>query len=378
MTRKAESTIPVPKILLLGIQAPYNKIQNIEGYFQEFLNLAHSNEIEAEHTLFIKLRDINPAHFLTKGKLEELKEYCNKHNIEEVVISEPLTAQQERNLSDLLNCRVFDRTQLILEIFEKSAHSAEGKTQVEIAMLQYRKSRLAGKGIHLAQQVGVFGLRGGPGETIKEQETRHIDQQILKLKKQLKRIEQSRKTQRKRRLCSAFPLISLIGYTNAGKSTILNVLTKSNVLAEEKLFATLDTTTRTLVINSTKVGLISDTVGFIQLLPHQLIEAFKSTLAELRYADLLLLIIDSADPNWEDHINVVHQILNELAIDKPILYVFNKIDKIEKQSELFEQFNRYEPNVFVSAISPNELNQLKDYLLEHKPKFVPADRTVTR
>jgi len=375
MTRKTEPTTPEElKILLLGINAPYNKIQNIKGYFQEFVNLAHANGIKTDHTMFVKLRDINSAYFLTKGKLEEIKAYCDRNKIEEVIVSEPLTAQQERNLNELLNCRVFDRTQLILEIFEKAAHSAEGKTQVAIAMLRHRKSRLAGKGIHLAQQVGVVGLRGGPGETAKERDLRYIEENILKLKKQLKQTKQARETQRKRRLQSPLPLISLIGYTNAGKSTILNTLTKSKVLAEDRLFATLDTTTRELFADGEKAGIISDTVGFIQLLPHQLIEAFKSTLSELQHSDLLLIVVDSSDPNWEDHINVVHQILAELEIDKPALYVFNKIDTVENQPVLQEQFNHYQPQVLVSAIKPNGLQPLKEALLDWKQKFTPADR----
>jgi len=212
MARKAVSTAPeIPPILLLGINAPYNKIKNIDGYFEEFISLARTNDLPTDHTMLIKLRDIDHAYFITKGKLAEIKEYCDKNNVEEVIISEPLTAVQERNLSNLLNCRVFDRTQLILEIFEKAAQSAEGKKQVAIAMLQHKKSRLAGKGIHLAQQRGIRGLRSGSGETLKEQEVRHIAEHILKLKKQLKQIEKSRETQRKRRLLAKVPLISLIG-----------------------------------------------------------------------------------------------------------------------------------------------------------------------
>jgi len=370
MTRPAVSTAPERvKTLLLGINAPYNKIRNIEGYFEEFVSLANTNDVQPDHTLFMKLRDVDSAFFLTKGKLAELKNYCDTHEIEDIIISEPLSPQQARNLSSMLNCRVFDRTQLILEIFEKAAHSAEGKKQVAVAMLNHKKSRLAGKGVHLDQQGGGIGVRGGFGETAKEKELRHINEQILKHRKQLRQLGKSRETQRKKRLDSPFPLISLVGYTNAGKSTILNGLTKSDVLAEDKLFATLDTTTRELFVGSTKIGLISDTVGFIQLLPHQLIEAFKSTLSELEYADLLLIVVDSSDPNWQDHINVVHEILHELAVDKPILYVFNKIDKVNDNPALIEQFKKYKPHVLVSAKDKKKLTPLKDYLLTWKKGF---------
>jgi len=318
------------RILLLGVYAPYNITKNVQGYFDEFINLCKTNELSNEFTLFMKIRDIDAAYFVTKGKLEEIKTFCDKNSIEQLVVSEILTSQQERNLSDYLGCEVSDRTQLILEIFQKAAHSAEGKTQVEIALLQHSKSRLAGKGIHMSQQEGHTGVRGGPGETAKERELRHIDSLILKLKKQLEAIETTRITQRKRRLESGLPLICLIGYTNAGKSTILNALTKSDVLAEDKLFATLDTTTRELYLDSKKIGLLSDTVGFIQNLPHKLIEAFKSTLSELQYADLLLHVVDSSDPNWQDQIKIVHEVLAELKVFKEMLYVFNKIDKFVK------------------------------------------------
>ncbi len=367
MTKAAESlTVYRPHVLLVGIFAPYNKITDMESYFAEFVKLVETNGIEYDKTLFFKLRDIDAGTFISKGKLEQIAEIVEKDAIDEVIISEPLSPQQERNLRDYLHCKVFDRTQLILEIFEKAAHSAEGKTQVEIAMFEHKKSRLAGKGIHLSQQTGVMGMRGGFGETAKEKERRHIELGILQLRKQLKQMEKTRETQRKKRLTQKIPLICLVGYTNAGKSTILNSLTKSNVLAEDKLFATLDTTTRELYIDSKKVGLLSDTVGFIQLLPPQLIDAFKSTLSELQYADLLLQVVDISDPNWQYHAQVVHSILDDLNIDKPMLYVFNKIDKIEMSQSLENTVEKYQPHVLVNSLNKDGLQPLIEFLSSWK------------
>jgi len=360
--RTSSETNYIPKTALLGIHSPYNRIKNIQSYYDEFVNLVRSNELAHDDTLFMKLRDIHPVYFLTKGKLEDLREFCEKNKIERLIISEPLTSQQERNLKDYLDCDVADRTQLILEIFEKHAHSAEGKAQVEIAMLRHKKTRLAGKGVHMSQQSGVTGKIGGPGETAKERETRYLDQQILKLKRRLEKLKTTRETQRKNRFRSNVPHMCLIGYTNAGKSTILNALTKSNVLAEDKLFATLDTTTRELYLNGTKKGIISDSVGFIQQLPHNLIDAFKSTLDELRYADLLLHVIDISDPNWESHTKIVHEILDELEIQKNLLYIFNKTDMIDKDESTMELIKNYKPYVLTSAKSKDGIKKLADYL----------------
>lgn len=354
-----------PKTLVVGIEAPYNKTVNIDSYFQEFLNLVKTNGIPYEEAIFIKLREIDPGYFLTKGKLQELKELVEKLSIKEIIFSEPFSVQQERNLNDFLHCKIYDRTRLILEIFEKAAHTAEGKIQVAIAMLQFDKSRLAGQGIFLSQQAGVIGNRG-PGETLKERETRHIENAVLKLKRQLESLAKARETQRKRRLMSNIPLICLVGYTNAGKSTILNALTKSNVLAEDKLFATLDTTTRELYIDGNKKALISDTVGFIQQLPHQLIEAFKSTLSELQFADLLLHVIDISDANWGSHIKVVLAILREINVDKPMLYVFNKADKVVDSAQLEQSIAAYQPHVIISANSKEGLQPLVEYLRNWK------------
>lgn len=355
-----------PKTLLLGVYAPYNRSNNPDSYFNEFLNLAKTNEVHNYQTLMVKIREIDPAYFVTKGKLIELKELCDEQQIEEVIVSEMLTAQQERNLADFLHCRVFDRTQLILEIFEKAAHSAEGKAQVGIAMLTYQKSRLAGKGMHLHQQSGIRGFKSGFGETQKEKERRHIEATILKLRRQITELQKNRETQRKQRLTNRIPHMCIVGYTNAGKSTLLNTLTKSNVLAEDKLFATLDTTTRELYINKKKIGIVSDTVGFIQNLPHHLIDAFKSTLSELQYADLLMHVIDISDANWESHIQVVQQIMEDLHVEKETIYVFNKADKLTEteRESLIGALSKYQPHVLVSANNKELLKPLTDLLYQ--------------
>ncbi|HXW86253.1 MAG TPA: GTPase HflX [Candidatus Bathyarchaeia archaeon] len=351
-----------PKTLLLGVYAPYNTTDNIDAYFQEFLNLSTSNGLSTDFTLFVKIRTIDPTYFITKGKLEQVADFCKQNNIEHVVISEQLSPQQERNLGDYLNSTILDRTSLILEIFEKAAQSAEGKIQVQMARLQYAKTRLAGHGIHYGQQTGARGQRSGFGETAKEKERRHIENTIVKLKRQLERITTTRHTQRKKRLNANIPLLCLIGYTNAGKSTILNILTKSAVLAEDKLFATLDTTTRSLFIEGENIGLLSDTVGFIQQLPHHLIKAFKSTLDELQYAHLLLHVIDISDVNWESHIKVVHDILTELGIEKDMLYIFNKADLAENIDTLVNRLALYQPHVIISAHSKEKIAPLPEFL----------------
>ncbi|HEV2601704.1 MAG TPA: GTPase HflX [Candidatus Babeliales bacterium] len=366
MAKKAESLlIHLPRVLIIGVHAPYNRTKSIESYYEEFRNLVKTNGTIYKDELYIKLRSIDPARFFTKGKLQEMREYCEKNQIKELIISEQLSGIQERNLEDELDVTVFDRTRLILEIFEKSAHTAEGKLQVKIAMLNYQKTRLTGKGINLSQQAGIIGISGGPGETLKEKETRVINDIIIKYKRQLERLQQARHTQRKQRLINKVPHICIIGYTNAGKSTLLNTLTRSDVLAENKLFATLDTTTRELYIDKKKKGVISDTVGFIQQLPHHLINAFKSTLSELEYADILLQVIDASDPNWESHIAVVQTILNDLKVEKQMVYVFNKIDAGTDLDEA--AWHKYQPHVAISAKTKEGVAPLIAFLSEWQP-----------
>ncbi len=362
-----QETKTYPNTLLVGIITPNNPTKSIDSYYQEFIALVESNNIKYEHTHFIKLREVDSVYFLTKGKLEELIKICQENDIEEVIFSESLSSQQEKNLSRALNCKIFDRTELILEIFEKGAHSAEGKLQVELAVLQHRKTRVVGKGITMSQQAGHIGTRG-PGETAKEKELQHIERKISKLRSELLKLEKHRETQRQSRLESKVPLICLIGYTNAGKSTILNMLTKSNVYAENKLFATLDTTTRELYIDHKKKGLISDTVGFIQKIPHKLIEAFKSTLSELKYAHLLMLVVDISDLNWENHITVVLEVLKEIEVNKPILYVFNKIDKIENQELTKFAIRNYQPHILISTKNKESVEPLINFLRNWYPE----------
>ena len=358
------------KTLLIGVQSPYNKTDDIQAYYDEFINLAATYGVTDYININVKLREIDPGHFFTKGKLAEIKAIFDAGEFDDIIISDMLSAQQERNLNDMFDCPIIDRTRLILSIFERSAKTSEGKLQVEIATLEFAKTRVTGHGVHLDQQAGSIGVRGGPGETMKEATLRHLNRSILMLKRQLEKLDKARATQRKQRLSQHIAQLCLVGYTNSGKSSILNALTNSDVLAKDQLFATLDTTTRQLVINRKKIGLLSDTVGFIQQLPHQLIASFQSTLAELSYASLLLVVIDISDNNWKSHIDVVLQTLDTIHVEKEILFVFNKIDKLtKKELELrLSQFGFFSPYVAVSCLKEGGLNPLKKYLEKWKPK----------
>jgi len=353
---------PQPKTLLVGLYTPYNKLGDQEAYFAEFISLVKTLGIEYEDTFFTKLRTIDKANFLTKGKLEALKQICEKDKYERLIFSEILLPFQERNLEEILEVEIYDREKLILEIFKKSAHTAEGKLQVKIAEIEYLQSRIAGKGIEMSQQEGLIGTRG-PGETAKEVIKRHYTEQIRRIHKKLKALEQSKRLQRKQRQSSKIPLICLVGYTNAGKSTILNQLTKSDVLVEDKLFATLDTTTRKYYFDGHKF-LISDTVGFISDLPHHLIAAFKTTLEELQDATLLLCVIDVSNKVWRNQIKIVLDTLQEINVKKPILYLFNKIDKLSsiELENAKEKAKEFQPHIFISAQHKTGLNQLLKYI----------------
>lgn len=359
-----QSPITHPKTLLVCAYAHSNEFPNIEDYQEEFLNLVTTCDYPYDLIHTMKLRTVDNNMLLTTGKLEELKKVCFDNQIEEVLFSNILSPLQERNLAAALGCLIGDREKLILNIFRNSAHTSEGKIQVEMAEIEYMRTRIIGRGAELAQQIGGIGARG-PGETEKEELRRQFADKTRQSKKRLEILEKSRDTQRKQRLASHIPLICIIGYTNAGKSSLLNRLTKSEVLAENKLFATLDTTTRELFLNGQKKALISDTVGFISQLPHNLIAAFKSTLNELQYASLLVHVIDISNRAWKIHIDVVNKTLKDLNVNHPIIYVFNKIDKLEKaenREEIMAQAAQYSPHLFIHTMNKEGVAPLATFL----------------
>jgi len=276
---------------------------------------------------FIQKMEVpNPRTYIGKGKLEEIREYVHNREIDIAVFDDELSPSQLRNIEEELGVRVLDRTNLILDIFASRAKTAYAKTQVELAQYEYLLPRLAGMWTHLERQRGGIGLRG-PGETEIETDRRIIRDKIANLKEQLKKIDRQMNTQRKNR--GKLIRVALVGYTNVGKSTLMNLLSKSEVFAENKLFATLDTTVRKVVIGNLPF-LLSDTVGFIRKLPHHLVESFKSTLDEVREADILLHVVDISHPGFEEQIIIVNQTLHDIsASNKPTLVVFNKIDAFQ-------------------------------------------------
>lgn len=278
-------------------------------------------------TVFQNKDTPDPHTFLGEGKVAELKELVGAMGADMVIVDNPLSPSQQRVLSEELGVQVLDRAALILDIFAQRARTKEGRLQVELAQYQYLLPRLLGMWTHLERQEGAIGTRG-PGETQLETDRRHIRRKISKLREELEQVRRVRATQRSRREKNEVPVVAIVGYTNAGKSTLLNKLTGADIPANNRLFDTLDTTTRTLEISDTCTVLLSDTVGFIRKLPHHLVEAFKATLEELSYADLLLHVIDASNPEWREQAEVVEKLIAELGAEQtPRIDVFNKCDK---------------------------------------------------
>jgi GTP-binding protein HflX len=312
------------KAILIGLIYPGQDENQALEYLDELSFLAETAGAIPVYKFMQRLNVPDPRTFVGSGKIEEIAEYVAGNDINIAIFDDELSGSQLRNIEKSLGCRVLDRTNLILDIFAGRARTSHAKTQVELAQYQYLLPRLAGMWTHLERQRGGIGLRG-PGETEIETDRRIIRDKIALLKTQLKKIDVQMATQRKNR--GKMVRVALVGYTNVGKSTIMNLLSKSEVFAENKLFATLDTTVRKVVIGNLPF-LLSDTVGFIRKLPHDLVESFKSTLDEVRESDLLLHVVDISHPGFEEQINIVNQTLNELnSTNKPVIIVFNKIDR---------------------------------------------------
>lgn len=311
------------KTVLVGLILPGQPENKVKEYLEELAFLANTAGAEPVKTFVQRLEYPHPRTFVGAGKLEEIRAYLEENEVGMVVFDDELSAKQVRNIETELKVKVLDRTNLILDIFARRAQTAHAKTQVELAQYQYMLPRLTRLWTHLERQQGGIGMRG-PGETQIETDRRIILDRISRLKEELVRIDKQKSVQRKNR--GKMVRVALVGYTNVGKSTLMNVLSKSEVFAENKLFATLDTTVRKVIIDNLPF-LLTDTVGFIRKLPHDLVESFKSTLDEVREADLLLHVVDISHPGFEEQIEVVNKTLVELeAQDKPVILVFNKID----------------------------------------------------
>ena len=323
-----KKVIGLEKVVLIGVITKLQDETKSEEYLEEleFLTYTAGGEVLKHFTQ--KMDKPNPKTFIGSGKMEELRLYIEEHKVGTAIFDDELSSAQERNISKLLNCKVLDRTNLILDIFAQRAQTSYARTQVELAQCEYLLPRLKGMWTHLERQKGGIGMRG-PGETEIETDRRIVREKIGLLKAKIKKIDKQMSVQRSNR--GAMVRVALVGYTNVGKSTLMNVISKSDVFAENKLFATLDTTVRKVVVKNLPF-LMSDTVGFIRKLPTQLVDSFKSTLDEVRESDLLLHVVDISHPNFEEHIASVNLILGEInALDKPTLMVFNKIDAYEAE-----------------------------------------------
>ena len=379
------SDIKQENAILIGVCTPSVTPEKVKEYLTELAFLVDTAGGVPDRQFTQNLPYPDPKTYLGSGKLNEVRDYVAEHKIDLAVFDDELTPSQARNIEKILGCKIMDRTHLILDIFAKRAQTAHAKVQVELAQYQYLLPRLTGMWTHLEKQRGGIGMRG-PGEKEIETDRRIIRDRISLLKDKLKDIDRQKSTQRGNR--EKFVRVALVGYTNVGKSTMMNLLSKSDVFAENKLFATLDTTVRKVVINNLPF-LLSDTVGFIRKLPHTLVESFKSTLDEIRETDLLLHVVDISHPEFEEQITVVNQTLEELnANEKPIILIFNKIDNyhwIEKEPDDLtpkEKCNisleelkatwmaksKYK-TLFISATEKENIEELKEVLYEEIKKL---------
>lgn len=346
------------RAVLVGLITPAQPAQRAREYIDELAFLADTAGAETVKTFFQRADYPNPRTFVGKGKLDEIREYVENNDISMAIFDDDLTTKQVMNIERELKVKVLDRTSLILDIFARRAQTATARTQVELAQYQYLLPRLTRMWTHLERQRGGIGMRG-PGETQIETDRRIILDRISRLKEELKAIDKQKSIQRKNR--GKLTRVALVGYTNVGKSTLMNVLSKSDVFAENKLFATLDTTVRKVVIDNLPV-LLTDTVGFIRKLPTHLVDSFKSTLDEVRDADILLHVVDISHPNFEEQIAVVDRTLEELgASDKPTILVFNKIDAFtytpQDDNDLTE---RTRENISLEELEQSWMSRLKD------------------
>lgn len=348
------------RAMLIALDTKEFSKETVEEHIDELEELASTAGAETIFKIVQSKRGIDPAFYIGKGKAEELAQLIELNEINIVIFDDDLTPVQVRNLEKLFNRKVIDRSGLILDIFASRAKTKEAKTQVELAQLQYMLPRLTRAWTHLSKQYGGIGTKG-PGETQIETDRRLIRTRISLLKSKLEKIEAHRLTQSSGR--KNFVRIAIAGYTNAGKSTLFNLLTEANVFAEDKLFATLDSTTRALEIDDTHKILISDTVGFIRKLPAHLVASFKSTLNEVRDADIILHVIDISHPYFEDHIKVVDETLKEFgSSEKRVLKVFNKVDMISDKSLIDFVKNVYKESVIISASRGINISSLKTML----------------
>lgn len=380
MPQNIETAVEKEKAVLVGLIDQKEDSERIREYLDELAFLVETAGGLPVARFTQKLDHPDPRTFIGSGKLSEIREYVKAAGVDLVVFDDELSASQLRNIEKTLSCRILDRNNLILDIFARRARTSHAKTQVELAQYEYLLPRLTRMWTHLERQRGGIGLRG-PGETEIETDRRIIRDKIALLKKRLMQIDKQKATQRKGR--GNMIRAALVGYTNVGKSTIMNQLSKSEVFAENKLFATLDTTIRKVVIGNLPF-LLSDTVGFIRKLPHSLVESFKSTLDEVREADLLLHVVDISHPDFQEQINIVDQTLDEInASDKPVIMVFNKIDaytwKEQDEDDLSEPTEENislddlrntwmakseQPAIFISAKNKQNWENFKDLLYE--------------